>query len=125
MLIFTDVDFQITLLSNIKAQLTSLESIPGVKDQANVSESTIRNVRQSVVTADALIQKLRTISKYSGTEVRNATDHCRAEISNNIDLLLFAAENMITESVKAFGLEHTVSDLTPGNNAYVNLVNLL
>ncbi len=68
MLIFTDVDFQITLLSNIKTQLTSLESIPGVKDQANVSESTIRNVRQSVVTADALIQKLRTISKYSGTE---------------------------------------------------------
>jgi len=125
MLIFTDVDFQITLLSNIKTQLTSLESIPGVKDQANVSESTIRNVRQSVVTADALIQKLRTISKYSGTEIINATDHCRAEISNNIDLLLFAAENMITESVKAFGLEHTVSDLTPGNNAYINLVNLL
>ena len=125
MLIFTDVDFQITLLSNIKTQLTSLESIPGVKDQANVSESTIRNVRQSVVTADALIQKLRTISKYSGTEIINATDHCRAEISNNIDLLLFAAENMITESVKAFGLEHTVSELTPGNNAYINLVNLL
>ncbi len=62
---------------------------------------------------------IRTKSLEIMARERKAENKRLLEIDNEIN------ENMITESVKAFGLEHTVSDLAPGNNAYINLVNLL
>jgi hypothetical protein len=104
-------------LDNIKSQLATIEKIPGIKDQAIVNETMFRIVRQSVVTANSTARKLRLMTKYVGPSEITPNELCAIEVQNNIDLQIFAAESMITNSILAVGLNHEIADMMPGKEA--------
>jgi hypothetical protein len=74
MKVFSDLNFQINLLDEIKVQLVKLENIPGVKEQPTIQAETLRQIVQSNVTIDAIAAKLNTIYKYRSDTVRNPTE---------------------------------------------------
>jgi len=122
--VFSDLDYQVNLLNNIKTALHTIEEIPGVKNQQDVKISAVRQIMQSVVTADAIILKLNTIFKYRGSDIKTPTEECFTEVAHNLDLLIFAAENFISSSIKALK-PFTVSEITVGSTGLSEVLNVL
>jgi hypothetical protein len=123
--ISSDISFVLGLLEKIKTELMKIEKIQGVKGQVNVNETMFRSVRQSVVTANATARKLRLITKYVGPSEIIPNELCAIAVQNNLDLQIFAAERMITNSILAVGLDHEIAEMAPGKEAYINVLNVL
>ena len=122
--IFSDLDYQVNLLEGIKTLLNGIENIPGIKNQNEIRISVVRQIRQSTVTADAIIERLRTINKYKGENTRIPSDPCFTEVAHNLDLLIFAANNFIDSSIKALG-SYTVAEIAIGSTGYSAVLNVL
>jgi len=123
--ISSDISFVLGLLENIKTELMKIEKIPGVQGQVAVNETMFRSVRQSVVVANSTAKKLKLITKYVGPTEIVPNELCAIEVQNNLDLQIFAAERMITNSVLAVGLDHGIAEMAPGKEAYINVLNVL
>ncbi len=123
--ISSDISFVLGLLENIKTELMKIEKIPGVQGQVAVNETMFRSVRQSVVVANSTAKKLKLITKYVGPTEIVPNELCAIEVQNNLDLQIFAAERMITNSILAVGLDHAIAEMAPGKEAYINVLNVL
>ena len=121
----SELKYYTDLVDHIKAQISSIDLIPGIKDQPLIRTVTHRQISQSVVTADAIIRRLTTIAKYRSDRVKTPTDLCNTEVAHNLDLLIFSADNFITTSITALGTDYTTSNVVPGNGAYVDIINAL
>ena len=123
--IFNNIAFHTEISDNIRTQLSSIEQIPGVRDQLTIKTETIKQIAQSNITVDSIVQKLKTIYKYESAMEKTPNDKCAAGLAHYLDLLSYSAENFIKSSVTALGSSYTVANVVPGNTADNNIVNVL
>ena len=124
MKILDELTYPVNLLSAIKVSLNNILNIPGVKEQTTIRELMTRQISSTLVSIEMISKSLETIIKYRGIEIKNPTEACSAELADNVDMLIFAAETYITNAVTALGSPPVVS-VTVGSPAYNDILNVI